>query len=258
MFPDDEVTIMRFRLAFGIVALASMGFATGPQTGMAQPPADPTAASRLTRVDFQTTVQLEVRMNYWLYLPPDYQQQPQWPLLVFLHGAGERGEDLERVKIHGPPKLIAEGRDFPMIVIAPQCATRGSWNGDAVAALTRHAMETYPVDPKRVYLTGLSMGGFGTWDAAAKHPELYAAIAPICGGGNPETVERHKQIPTWVFHGAKDNVVPLERSQQMVDALKAAGGDVKFTFYPEASHDSWTETYNNPEFYEWLLSHHRP
>jgi predicted peptidase len=247
-----------FGLGLGIVTFICLGFAMGLPTGMAQPASGSTANSRLTRVDFQTTLQSEVRMNYWLYLPPNHDQQPQWPLLVFLHGAGERGEDLERVKVHGPPKLIAEGKDFPMIVIAPQCASRESWRGEAVAALTRHAMKTYPVDPKRVYLTGLSMGGFGTWDAAAKYPELYAAIVPICGGGNTESVERHKQVPTWVFHGAKDNVVPLERSQQMVDALQAVGGDVKFTVYPEAGHDSWTETYNNAELYEWLLSHHRP
>jgi predicted peptidase len=106
-----------------------------------------------------------------------------------------------------------------------------------------------------VYLTGLSMGGFGTWSLAAAHPEKFAAIAPICGGGEPRTARRLKSIPTWVFHGAKDPTVPLARSEAMVQALKKAGGDVKFTVYRDAGHDSWTETYNNPKLYEWFLAH---
>ena len=112
-------------------------------------------------------------------------------------------------------------------------------------------------DPDRVYLTGLSMGGFGTWETATEYPERFAAIAPICGGGRPYTAARLKKLPTWVFHGEKDPVVPIKRSEEMVDALKKAGGDVKFTRYPEAGHDSWTETYNNPELYEWFLKHQR-
>ncbi len=222
------------------------------ETGQCQEQA--TKADRLQRFDFETSVQIPVKMNYWLYLPPDYDQQQEWPLLVFLHGAGERGDDLEKVKIHGPPKLIAAGRDFPFVVIAPQCQSRG-WYGDAVAALTQQVAQQYKIDRRRIYLTGLSMGGFGTWDTVAKHPDLYAAIAPICGGGNPENVAVHKQVPTWVFHGARDNTVPLERSQEMVDALKVVGGDVRFTVYPEAGHDSWTEAYNDPQLYEWFLSH---
>jgi predicted peptidase len=218
--------------------------------------AQETGAARLKRVDYSTSIELTVQMNYWLYVPPDFDQHEQWPLLVFLHGAGERGSDLEAVKTHGPPKLIAQGKDFPFVVVAPQCEARVSWQADAVAALVRHAIEKYKIDPKRVYLTGLSMGGYGTWDTAAKHPDLFAAIVPICGGGSPDKVSQHKQIPAWVFHGAKDEVVPLARSQEMVSALEAIGADVKFTVYPEAGHDSWTDTYNNSELYEWLLSHH--
>jgi predicted peptidase len=109
------------------------------------------------------------------------------------------------------------------------------------------------VDPDRVYLTGLSMGGYGTWSLAAAHPERFAAIVPICGGGNPADAAKLASLPVWVFHGAKDPTVPLERSKEMVEAIKSAGGNPRFTIYPEAGHDSWTETYNNPELYQWLL-----
>jgi predicted peptidase len=126
-----------------------------------------------------------------------------------------------------------------------------------VIALLDEVQSKYKVDPDRVYLTGLSMGGFGTWETATQYPERFAAIVPICGGGRPYTVARLKNLPTWVFHGEKDNVVPIKRSEEMVDALKKAGGDVKFTRYPEAGHDSWTETYNNPELYDWFLKHTR-
>ncbi len=196
--------------------------------------------------------------NYLLYLPPDYDAQPSWPLLIFLHGAGERGDDLERLKVHGPPRLVAEGRDFPFIVVSPQCPTGKWWNSETIVALLDEIVEKYHVDESRVYLTGLSMGGFGTWRVACDYPERFAAIAPICGGGDPIVARRAlRQMPIWVFHGAKDPTVPLQRSQEMVDALKRVGADVKFTVYPEAQHDSWTETYNNSELYTWLLSHRK-
>jgi predicted peptidase len=118
-------------------------------------------------------------------------------------------------------------------------------------------LRKYRIDKDRVYLTGLSMGGYGTWALAAAHPEKFAAIAPICGGGNPAEAAKLARLPIWVFHGAKDPTVPIERSKEMVEAIKAAGGDAKFTIYPEAGHDSWTETYNNPELYQWLLAQKR-
>jgi len=120
-------------------------------------------------------------------------------------------------------------------------------------------VERYRIDEERVYVTGLSMGGFGTWALAGASPERFAAIAPICGGGRRSDARRIAQakLPTWVFHGAKDRVVPFEESQHMVDILEKLGGDVKFTVYPKAQHDSWTETYNNPELYTWLLSQRR-
>lgn len=201
-----------------------------------------------------------VEMEYLLYLPKDYDtQDKQWPLMVFLHGAGERGSDLNQVKAHGPAKLVEEGREFEFIIVSPQCPTDQWWPNrvEHVMALIDEMVETYRVDEDRIYLTGLSMGGFGTWAAGCLHPEKFAAIAPICGGGHSYLAGNLKTVPVWAFHGAKDNVVPLQQSREMVDAVNRAGGNAKLTVYPEAGHDSWTETYNDDEFYTWLLSHSR-
>ncbi|MFS0518275.1 prolyl oligopeptidase family serine peptidase [Nostoc sp. UIC 10607] len=179
------------------------------------------------------------------------------PTILFLHGAGERGSNLDNVKRHGVAKIVEQQSDFPFIVISPQCPQGEYWNVKRLGTLLDEVIASYPVDPNRVYLTGLSMGGYGTWHLAAVQPERFAAIAPICGGGNPQAARKLKNLPVWAFHGAKDNVVPLSESEIMVSALKACDGNVKFTVYPEANHDSWTQTYNNPELYEWFLRHQR-
>ena len=170
---------------------------------------------------------------------------------------GERGNNIEVVKKHGPPKMIAQGKSFDFIVVSPQCPNDLWWpeQTDVLITLLDEIEAKYRVDTDRVYLTGLSMGGFGTWTLAIKYPNRFAAIAPICGGSEQYRRTRLKKVPVWAFHGAKDNIVPLIRSQEMVDAVKKAGGDAKLTVYPEAEHDSWTETYNNPELYQWFLSH---
>lgn len=206
------------------------------------------------------TQQVEIKVNYLLFLPADHgkEQGKKFPLILFLHGAGERGEDVKDVMKHGPPKLVDGKTDSPaskFIVVSPQCPPNKWWQPHEVIALLDEVTKKHAVDPDRVYLTGLSMGGFGTWETAARDPERFAAIAPICGGGDPRRVRSLKDMPTWVFHGDKDTAVPVQRSIEMVDALKAAGNDAKFTRYPEAGHDSWTETYNNPELYEWFLKH---
>jgi predicted peptidase len=200
---------------------------------------------------------ITVKIKYLLYLPKDYDAQPSWPLVLFLHGAGERGDDLEMVKKAGPPKLIAEGQSFPGLVVSPQCPKDKSWEPFELSALLDEIVEKYKVDQDRIYLTGLSMGGFGTWALAAYSPKRFAAIVPICGGGDPQTARRIAHIPAWVFHGAKDTTVPLERSERMVEALKRTGGKVRFTVYPDASHDSWTATYANPEVFQWLFEQRR-
>jgi predicted peptidase len=184
-------------------------------------------------------------------------QHPLLPTILFLHGAGERGSNLDNVKRHGVAKIVEQHPDFSFIVISPQCPRGEYWNVERLSALLDEVIASYPVDPDRLYLTGLSMGGYGTWHLAAAQPERFAAIAPICGGGNPQAAGKFKNLPVWAFHGAKDNVVPLSESEIMVSALKAYDGNVKFTVYPEAAHDSWTQTYNNPELYEWFLQYRR-
>ena len=201
--------------------------------------------------------QVTVRMDYLLYLPDGYDSQDSWPLLLFLHGSGERGDDLNLVTIHGPPKLIKEGQDFPFIVVSPQCPKEQRWQPVTLSALLDEIVKTHKVDEDRVYVTGLSMGGFGTWSLAAYTPHRFAAIMPICGGGETYWTKQFSHLPVWVFHGAKDTGVPLRRSQEMVDALKKLEGNPKLTVYADAGHDSWTETYANPGVYEWLLRHKR-
>ena len=213
--------------------------------------------SRQHEQTFEKEVTRTVSCRYLLFLPEGYAEQQHWPLMMFLHGAGERGNDLRPVKIHGPPKLVEQRGDFPFVLVSPQCPPGRWWSPEVLSALLDEILHDYSIDEDRVYLTGLSMGGFGTWRLAIEHPDRFAAIAPVCGGGTPYVLDRIKHIPTWVFHGAKDGVVPLSESQRMVDALEACGGNVKFTVYPEAEHDSWTETYDNPELYEWFLSHRR-
>ena len=193
-------------------------------------------------------------IKYLLYKPTDYDDAKPSPLLIFLHGAGERGDDLELVKIHGPPKLIEQGIDLPFVVASPQVALNEWWSPSTVIWLLKDIQSRLNIDPKRVYLTGLSMGGYGTWETSSKYPNIFAAIVPICGRGDPAMAERIKHIPTWIFHGAKDDVVPIKYSEAMYDALKQYG-NAEFTVYPEANHDSWTETYANMKLYEWLLSH---
>ena len=197
-----------------------------------------------------------VTSEYLIYVPKDYdaRSKTRWPLILFLHGAGERGTNLSKVAVHGPPRLAKQGRDFPFILVSPQSPGRG-WDPNVLNALLDSVIKEYHVDKDRVYVTGLSMGGYGTWALAAAHPEKFAALAPICGGGSPADAGKLAKLPIWVFHGAKDTTVPPKRSEEMVEALKAAGGNPKFTLYPEAGHDSWTETYDNPELYTWFLAH---
>jgi predicted peptidase len=211
----------------------------------------------------------KVTLNYLLFTPKDYDQDKskKWPLILFLHGAGERGTNLAKVAAHGPPRIVTNRVDFPFVVISPQCPNGQVWEKEALITLLDKALKKYRIDPERVYLTGLSMGGFGSWSLATAYPERFAAVVPICGGGNvidvllpPKGKEAAlKSLPIWAFHGGKDPVVKVEESERMIDAFKKAGNNnVKLTIYPEAQHDSWTETYKNEELYKWFLEHTRP
>lgn len=233
---------------------AALVCATGPGLpAHAQPVAAPAQEAKI----FEGKVTITAKLNYLLSLPEDYgKSKKRWPLVLFLHGSGESGSDLAKVKVHGPPKLVETKGPFPFILVSPQSPGRG-WDPNVLNGLLDSIIKQYHVDKDRVYVTGLSMGGYGTWSLAATHPEKFAAIAPICGGGTPADAPKLAKLPIWVFHGAKDNTVPLKRSEEMVEALKAAGGNPKFTVYPEAGHDSWTATYDDPEFYKWLLAQKR-
>lgn len=199
----------------------------------------------------------ETEVDCLVYLPAEYDSAThKWPLILFLHGAGQRGDDLELVKKHGLPRRIGEGADFPCLVVSPQCRSH-AWDAEALSALLDSLIERYEVDADRVYVTGLSMGGFGTWMLATHCPERFAAIAPLCGGGDASQANRLKDLPIWAFHGAQDDVIPVEATREMVAAVEAVGGSVRFTEYPDAKHDCWTQTYNNPELTSWLLRHKR-
>jgi predicted peptidase len=209
---------------------------------------------------FEKTITETLTCKYLLFLPEGYgEKDKRWPLMLFLHGAGERGEDLNKVKVHGPPKIVEKKKDFPFIVVSPQCPKDVWWNEkvEVLINLLDEIEARYNVDTERVYLTGLSMGGYGTWALGSKYPERFAAIAPICGGGLRFMALGLTDMPIWVFHGAKDRVVPVKESEEMVKMIKARGGKAKLTVYPEAGHDSWTETYNNPKLYDWFLKYRR-
>ena len=214
---------------------------------------------------FSAQITKPLLLNYVLYLPHEYAQDStkRWPLIMFLHGVGERGDsvdDLEQVKAHGLPRYLNEGHDLPCIVVSPQCPSDKWWTleEDALKALLDQIMSEYAVDVSRVYLTGLSMGGFGTWSLAIAYPELFAAIAPVSGGGVPPLARNLKDVPVWAIHGALDDIVPLHQSENMVNKLKSAGGNVRFSVFPELKHDMWLVSYNDPKLYEWLFAHHKP
>jgi predicted peptidase len=202
-------------------------------------------------------------------VPAGYEaEDKKWPLMLFLHGLGECStDDLSRVKTHGPAKIVDRRPDFPFVLVTPQCEppqggkddVPKAWQPEPLIKLVDHVMANLRIDPTRVYVTGLSMGGYGTWRLVAAHPERFAAGVPICGGGEPARMARAlSRVPIWAFHGALDEVVPLDRSQEMVDAVRCAGGDVRLTVYPDVEHNSWAATYDNPEVYDWLLSHRGP
>ena len=198
---------------------------------------------------------------FLLYLPEDYAtREGGSPLMLFLHGRGESYGPLSLVKQWGPPRLVDQGEKLPYVLVSPQCPKEGNWSDETRQAglvqLLNHIEKTYRVDKQRVYLTGLSMGGYGTWRLAADEPKRFAAAAPVCGGGNPEDAGKLKNLPIWVFHGTEDKAVPLERSTQMVDAIRAAGGTkIRFTTLEHIGHNSWSATYATPELYQWFDQH---
>lgn len=214
-----------------------------------------------TEATFTGTVAQPVTYRYLLALPEGYDDAPErrWPLVLFLHGSGERGDDLALVAVHGPPRLVREGHRFPFILVSPQTPDGSWWEPRPLAALLDEIERTYRVDPDRVVVTGLSMGGYGAWALAELFPTRFAAIAPVCGGGTPNRICAAVEAGTaiWAFHGARDAVVLPQRSAEMVDRANRCGADARLTIYPDAGHDSWTATYADPALYEWILAQRR-
>lgn len=194
----------------------------------------------------------------WLYMPPGSTKPGKtWPLAIFLHGSGERGENLDAVKVHGPPKHIANGRHYPFIVCSPQLEAGARWDPRRLHAMLQVLLKQLPADADRVYATGLSLGGHGVWDWAAAFPNDLAAIAPVCGFGNPAAACNARQVPARAYHGDADTVVPIAQQQATVNALKACGGTVEFIIYPGEGHGSWNPAYEDPALVPWLMAQKR-
>ena len=194
-------------------------------------------------------------IQYIKKFPSDYEKGKKYPTILFLHGAGGRGEDIDLVKNNPYFKITGEYKNFPFITIAPQCPET-TWNDVLwwLKKLTCKLLKEDYVDDKRLYVMGPSMGGYGTWQLAMSLPEAFAAIVPLCGGGLYWNAERLVNMPVWAFHGARDHLVSVMESVNMVNKINDLGGNAKLTIYPDRKHDAWTPTYSNPEVFEWLLS----
>ena len=200
-------------------------------------------------------------IDYLLYLPEDYDPGKTAPFILFLHGRGESYGPLSLVKKWGPPRLVEESRKMPYIIASPQCPPSPDRWSDLrqqvkLVLLIRHLEKTLAIDKSRMYLTGLSMGGYGSWTMATHWPEKFAAVAPICGKGNPDEAEKLKEVPIWAWHGNKDEAVPLKHSRDMITAIRKAGGRrARLTVLEEIGHNSWSAAYASPELYSWFDKH---
>lgn len=222
--------------------------------------ADEPKAGQQVAQEFQNPKVADSKLGYLLYLPQNYgQSNERFPLLLFLHGSGERGNDVSLVKKHGPPKLIAQGQQMPFVVVSPQCPDKQRWEPDLLLALLDDLSKKYSVDPARVYVTGLSMGGSGTWGLIAAAPDRFAAAMPICGrsGDTTAVVGQAAKLPIWIVVGDRDNQQLVDNCVEMEKLLQERKADVKLTLMHGVGHDSWTQTYATPEVYEWLLRHHK-
>lgn len=213
-------------------------------------------------------------LPYQLLKPINVEAGKKYPLVIFLHGAGERGIDNEKQSIHGVPQFASDEnrKKYPCFLIAPQCPEGKKWvevdwsadthtmpkdpspNAKLTLDLIDQLLKDLPVDPQRIYLTGLSMGGYGTWDLLARRPQFFAAGVPVCGGADEATAKVLTKMPLWVFHGAKDTAVKPARSRNIVKAILTEGGQPKYTEYPDVGHNSWDKAYRDPEMFAWLFA----
>ncbi len=200
-------------------------------------------------------------VKYVVYVPKGYSPEKPHPAILFLHGSGEQGDDGKKQASVGLGPAIRKAEDkWNFVVIFPQKPRGPGGFGPhekLILDILEKTKKEYKIDEKRIYVTGLSMGGMGTWALTCKYPDLFAAAAPICGGGDPSLAAKIKELPIWNFHGDKDTAVPIKRSQDMIDAVKAAGGNPKFTVYPGVGHNSWDKAYQEENLHEWFLRHAR-
>ncbi len=248
--------IVRMMLAWFLMVLC------GPAAVWAEDPAPASKPAAGKQVEMRLQTSDKATVEYLLYLPPGYDEKERWPLMLFLHGRGESYGPLSLVSKWGPPKFAARGDDLPYILVSPQCPGDDSWSKPTQQArlveLLDAIVESYNVDQDQVHLTGLSMGGYGSWRLAADHPDRFAAVVPVCGGGDPDDAETLKQLPIWVFHGDQDEAVPFSLSQEMVDAIQKAGGkSIRFTTLEHIGHNCWSAAYATPELYAWLSDQRR-
>lgn len=215
---------------------------------------------KVTEHSFEVSAKQTV--PYLFYLPEEFDpsSKKKWPVILFLHGRGESRGPLRIVAKWGPPRMAQRGDHLPYILIAPQCPARSRWTDDdqqaGVLKLLDHITSKFPADTTRIYLTGLSMGGYGTWKMATEHPNRFAAVSPICGRGNPEAAAKLVNVPIWAFHGTEDTAVLYRHSDEMVKAIREAGGTkVRFTTLQHVGHNSWSAAYATPELYQWFSKH---
>lgn len=240
------------------------------------------AAQEMSLYEKKLFIAKKDTLPYRLLLPKNYDPNKSYPLILMLHGAGERGNDNDKQLVHGSKLFLEEkNRDqFPAFVLFPQCPENSYWsnvsekevvegkwtfsfiNGGTptkamvlVQAMLKDFIKTHKVNENQIYVGGLSMGGMGTFEIVNRNPGLFAAAFPICGGANPETAANLKSTDWWVFHGGSDSVVPVEHSQQMVTALNREGASVKFSYYPDVDHNSWDNAFAEPQLLPWLFSH---
>lgn len=209
-------------------------------------------------VALDVSVHWRSTLRFLLFLPRGYEATTAlWPVMFFLHGSGERGSDIEKLKLQGPPQLSDRNPDFPFVLVSPQLDEDTVWNPHDLHALLGELQKRLRIDPERVVVTGLSLGGGGTWSWAAHYPNDIAAAVPVAGYGEDDHAVRMKSVPVRAYHGSADTVVPILEHRRMVDALRSAGGQVDFIVFPGVGHDAWNRAYADPELLPWMLAQRR-
>lgn len=215
--------------------------------------------SRAQETSGRFSTQITTAYTYGFLLHKPLNSKAKKPLIVFLHGSGERGNDLEKLKVHGPLKYIINN-ELDSYILAPQCAENGNWEAESLYQLIQKVSSENNIDTNRIYLTGLSMGGWGAWDLALAHPEIFAALLPIASFVNlmqQDDACKLKDIPIRAFHGLQDDVVSLETVTAVYKNLKECNANIKLTIFEDANHDSWSKVYDNKDIYEWMLQQHK-